>query len=67
MPGVNIPGLQKTATAAAAVIIRSVRMHLNEVFFAYQRLHHKTQIFRYRVSVAFSDNLTGILDREFNL
>lgn len=61
------PRLEKSATAAAAVVVGTVGLHVNEVFFTYNGFHNKTQVFGNGVTIAFPDNLTGILYREFNL
>ena len=39
--GLLIPGLQKTATTTAAIIIGTVRMHLDKIFFAHHGFDHK--------------------------
>ena len=59
-------GLEKTAAAAAAIIIRPVRLHINKVFFANHRLDHISQIFGNRVPKGLAHNLAGILDGKFN-
>jgi hypothetical protein len=58
--------LEKTTATAATVIIGSIGCHIDEIFFSHYRLHHVTQIFGNGISVAFADNLTGILNREFD-
>lgn len=62
-----VSGLQKTAATAAAVIIGAVRLHVDKVFFPHNGFHHETQIFRDGIPVAFAYDLTGILNREFDL
>jgi len=66
-PGVFIAGLQKTAPAAAAVIVGSIRMHLDEVFLSHTGFDYKPQIFGYGISKTFPNDLTGILNRELYL
>lgn len=60
-------GLQKTAAAAAAEVVGPVRGHVHKVFFAHNGFNHKTKIFGNGIAIAFADNLTGILYREFDL
>ena len=60
-------GLQKSATAATAVVIGSVGLHINKIFFTHHRLDHKTKIICDRIAIAFSNNLTRILNGEFDL
>lgn len=59
--------LEKSATAAAAVVVGMVGLHVNEVFFTDYGFHNKTQVVGNGIAIAFSDNLAGILNREFNL
>ncbi len=65
-PLILVSGLKESAAPAAAVVIRSVGNHVNEVFFPHNRFHHKTQIFRNRVSVALPHNLARILNRKLD-
>jgi len=60
-------GLEKAAAAAAAVVVGAVGLHVNEVFLAHHGFHHKTQILGNGVAVAFPNDLTGILNCEFDL
>ncbi len=59
--------LKKSATATATVIVGTVGLHINEIFFTNNGFHNKTQIFGNGISITLSDNLAGILYREFNL
>jgi hypothetical protein len=59
-------GLEKSAAAAAAKVVGAVGHHIDEIFFADNGFHHKPQVVGNRVAIAFSDDLTGILDRKFN-
>lgn len=61
------PGLEKPATAAATVIVGAVGLHINEVFLTHNGFHHKTQVFGNGITIAFPDDLAGVLDREFDL
>ncbi len=65
--GFRITGLEKPAAAAAAVIVRFVGGHVDEVFFADNRFHHKAQIVGNGIAEAFSNELAGILNRELDL
>ena len=58
--------LEKTAAAAAAVIVRSVWGHFDEIFFTHHRLDHKAQVFRDRVTITFTYDLARILNRELD-
>ncbi|MDQ1331583.1 MAG: hypothetical protein QG578_1851 [Thermodesulfobacteriota bacterium] len=58
--------LEESAAPAATVIIRFVGLHINKVFFSNYRFHYKPEIFGYRIAIAFSDNLTGVLYRKFD-
>ena len=58
--------LQKTAAAAAAKVVGAVGLHVDKILFPYNGLYHKAQILGDRIPEAFTHNLTGILDREFN-
>ncbi len=60
------PGLEESAAAAAAKVIGAVGLHVDEVFFADNGFHHKSQVVGNGVAIAFSYNLTGVLDREFD-
>ena len=59
--------LQKTATAAATVIIGPVRDHINKIFLADHRFNHVSQVFGNGIAKRLAHDLTGILDSEFNL
>jgi hypothetical protein len=58
--------LQKTTTAAAAIVVGPVGLHVDKILFPHHGLYHKAQIFGDGISIAFAYNLTGILDRKFN-
>jgi hypothetical protein len=58
-------GLKEAAAATAAKIIGAVGLHVDEVFFTYNGFHHKPQVVGNGNALAFSYNLTGILDRKF--
>jgi hypothetical protein len=59
-------GLEKSAAAAAAKVVGAVRLHVDEVFFSDNGFHNKPKVVGNGVSIAFSDNLTGILNRKFD-
>ncbi len=64
--GVRISGLEKPAAAAAAIVVRPVGMHVDEIFFAHNRLHRIPQIFGHRIPKGLAYQLAGILHRECN-
>jgi len=63
---VRIPRLEKPAATAAAVIIRPVRVHVDEIFFTHNRFYRISQVFGYRISKTLANKLTGILNRKFD-
>ena len=65
-PSILVSGLKKTTPTTAAVIIGTVRMHLDKIFFAHHGSDHKAQIFGNGVSVTFAHDLAGILDRKLD-
>ena len=60
----GVPRLQESAAATAAVIIRLVWRHFDDIFFADHCFDDKTKIIGHRIAKALADNLTGILDGE---
>ncbi len=60
-------GLEKTAAAAAAIIVGTVRNHVYEVFLAHKSFHHKAQVFGNGVAKGFTHDLTWVLSGELNL
>ena len=65
-PCILVARLEKSAATAAAVIIRPVGEHLDEVLFPHDRLHHKPEILCYGIAEGLSNNLARILDRELD-
>ncbi len=61
------PGLQESAAAAAAVVIGTIGLHVDEIFLAHNRFDNKAKIFRDGIAIALSNDLAGILNREFDL
>ena len=59
-------GLQKTAAAAAAIVVGSVGDHIDKIFFADDRFDHVSQIFGNGIPKSLAHDLTGVLDGEFN-
>ena len=59
-------GLEKTAAAAATIIVGSVGHHINEIFFADNRFDHKSQVLGNGIAKGLADDLTGILHGKFN-
>jgi len=60
------PGLQKSAAAAAAVVVGAVGLHVDEVFFTHHGFDHKPQVFGNGIPIAFPNDLAGVLHREFD-
>jgi hypothetical protein len=58
--------LQKTTATATTVVVRFIRGHLDEIFFAYHRFDDESQIIGDFVALAFTDNLAGILNGELD-
>ena len=59
-------GLEESAAAAATIVVGTIGLHVDEVFFADNGFHHKPQVFGNGVTIAFPYNLAGVLNREFN-
>ena len=59
--------LEKSAAAAAAIVVGTVGLHVDKIFFTHNRLNNKAKVFGNGIPIAFPDNLAGILNREFNL
>ena len=64
---VREPGLQRTAAAAAAIIIIAVGHGINKIFLTHNSLDYKTQVIHNLIGTAFSADIAGVLDREFGL
>ena len=60
-------GLQKTAAAAAAIVVGSVGDHVNKIFFTDDRFDHVSQVLGNGITKRLAHNLAGVLDGEFNL
>ena len=60
-------GLQKTAAAAAAIIVGPVGDHINKIFFADDRFDHVSQVLGNGFAKSLAHDLTGVLDGKFNL
>jgi len=65
-PGFLISRLKKAAASAAAVIVGSIRLHIDEVVFSYEGFHDQPKVFRYRIPIAFPNDLARVLNREFD-
>ena len=59
--------LQEPAAAAAAVVVGTVGLHVDEVFFADHRLDHEAQVFGNGVAEALAYDLTGVLYGKLDL
>ncbi len=55
-------GLEKSAAAAAAEVVGSVGLHVDEILFAHDGFDDVPQILGNGVAVTFADDLAGILD-----
>ncbi len=62
----GVSGLQKSAAAAAAVVIGFVRSHFDKILFTDNRLNDEPQIVRHLVAIPFPNDLAGILNSEFD-
>jgi hypothetical protein len=54
--------LQKTAAAAATIIVGAVGLHIDKIFFPHHGFYDKTKIFGDRVAITFAYDLARILD-----
>jgi hypothetical protein len=58
--------LEEAAAAAAAIVVRPVGIHFDEIFFAHHGFHRVSQIFGHRIPEGFADQLTGVLYGKFD-
>jgi len=58
-------GLEKTAAAAAAIVVGSIGHHVNKVFLADDRFNHVSQIFGNGIAKSLAYDLTGVLHGKF--
>jgi len=65
-PGISEPGLEEPAAATTAIVVRSIRRHLDDIFRTNHRFDDKAQIICHRISIAFPDDLTGVLNGKGN-
>ena len=66
-PGFSKTGLQITSPAATTVIVGSVRMHVNEIFFTHNRFDDKPKIFCDRITEGLPHKLAGVMNRKRHL
>ncbi len=59
--------LEESAAAAAAKVVGAVGLHVDEILFTYDGFDHIAQIFGDGIAVAFPNDLTRVLYREFDL
>ena len=59
--GIFVAVLEKSAAAATAVVIRSVRNHIDNVFFTHYGFDDKAELFGQRVTETFPHMITGVL------
>jgi len=58
--------LEETSAAAATIIVRFVRLHVDKIFLAHDGLHNIPKIIGYWIAVALANDLAGVLDGEFD-
>jgi hypothetical protein len=61
-PLILITSLQRTAASTTAIIIGSIGIHVDEIFFTNHRSYNIPQIFRDRITEGFTHDLTWILN-----
>jgi hypothetical protein len=59
-------GLQESAAAAAAIVVGSIGLHVDEIFFTHDGFDHKPKVFGNGIAIALADDLAGILNRELD-
>jgi hypothetical protein len=62
----RVAGLQKSSTAAATKVVRSIRLHIYKVFLSDHSFDYKPKILGNGITKGFSDQLTRILNRKLN-
>jgi hypothetical protein len=62
----RIAGLQKSPTAATTEVVGSIRLHVYKIFLSDHAFDDKTKILSNRISQRCSNQLTRILNSEFN-
>ncbi len=63
----RVSGLEEPASTTAAVIIRAIRVHFDEILFTHHGFDHVAQILGNRVPKGFPHQLTRVLYRKFDL
>lgn len=63
-PLLGIARLQEAAATTAAIVVRFVRRHLDDVLFTNHRFDDEAEIIGNRIAKALADDLAGILDGE---
>ncbi len=58
--------LQETTAATTAVIVRFIRRHFDDIFFADHRFNNIAQIIGDRIAETFANNLARVLDGKFD-
>jgi glyoxylase-like metal-dependent hydrolase (beta-lactamase superfamily II) len=59
-------GLEKSAAAAATEVVGAIGLHVDEILFTHHGFDHIPQILGNGITVAFADDLAGILDRKLD-
>ena len=60
-------GLEKASATTATIIVGLVRLHIDKIFFTHNGLDHESQVIGYWIPKALANDLTGILNRKFDL
>lgn len=60
-------GLEEPTSAAAAEVVGLVRGHVDEIFFTHNGFDYKSKVLCNGISIGFTNDLAGILDRELDL
>ncbi len=58
--------MEETTPATATIIVRFIRLHVDEIFLAHYGLHNKPKIIGYGIAEALANDLAGVLDGEFD-
>jgi hypothetical protein len=64
---IRITGLEESAAAAAAEIVRSIGIHIDIIFFSHNSFDDIAQIFGHRIAEGFTNQLARILNRKCDL
>ena len=65
MTRIRQTGLKEPAAPAAAVVVGSVGIHVDVIFFPHDRFHNKAKVFGHGITKTLTNHLAGVLNREF--